>query len=235
MSQVYARGGFKLVYKGVYAIGQRKNQPCVCKVFITGGVIEERYFYFDLKVVNKALQLIEKFNNAKIITNAILLNIPEIWTFKLTNKKALIEPFIPLFQKFNSNTGWTDVYGTDWSLVMQALSHFTYHVTSGQLLLCDVQGGFMNGTVVLTDPIIMSMRREYGPTDLGREGIVTFFAHHRCNKYCQSDWQRPRDRRTFYQLTKGSQLENDLDYKSSSFQGSSFSNNNNNRLQTWQE
>jgi hypothetical protein len=51
--------------------------------------------------------------------------------------------------------------------VLQALSHFSYHYTSGQFVLCDLQGGIYKHAAVLTDPVVHSQDRRFGPTDLG--------------------------------------------------------------------
>lgn len=40
---------------------------------------------------------------------------------------------------------------------MQALSHYSYHVLNGEYLLCDLQGGINDDSVVLTDPVIHSL------------------------------------------------------------------------------
>ena len=75
---------------------------------------------------------------------------------------------------------------------MQALSHYSYHISSGALLLCDLQGGIYADGAVLTDPVLMSQDERYGPTDLGRDGNVNFCSHHVCGEYCRADWTRPR-------------------------------------------
>ena len=63
----------------------------------------------------------------------------------------------------------------------------------GDLVLCDLQGGFVSGGVVLTDPVLMSRDKRFGPTDLGKRGIKQFFNHHRCNQFCRPDaWLRPK-------------------------------------------
>lgn len=49
--------------------------------------------------------------------------------------------------------------------MMQALSHFSYSVTGGNLLLCDIQGGTFNKGFAITDPVIISnFAGRYGPT-----------------------------------------------------------------------
>ena len=51
---------------------------------------------------------------------------------------------------------------------MQALSHYSYHVSSGQFVLCDLQGGIYSDGAIITDPVIISRSAgTYGPTDLG--------------------------------------------------------------------
>ena len=91
------------------------------------------------------------------------------------------EPFIQNYTKFNSNSGWADD-STPWPRVMQALSHFSYHITSGQFVLCDLQGGIYSNAVVLTDPVILSRSKRFGVTDLGPQGISSFFSNHVCNE-----------------------------------------------------
>jgi len=44
---------------------------------------------------------------------------------------------------------------------------------------------------VLSDPVIMSKAQDWGPADLGQEGINSFFNRHRCNKYCRANWLKP--------------------------------------------
>ena len=73
---------------------------------------------------------------------------------------------------------------------MQALSHFSYHHSNGECLLCDLQGGRYEDCFVLTDPVVMSRSRTYGVTDLGFAGISNFFAHHKCNRYCKASWKK---------------------------------------------
>jgi hypothetical protein len=73
-----------------------------------------------------------------------------------------------------------------------------FHLTQGLChLLCCVNA----------DPVIMSRTRSYGVTDLGPDGISTFFARHRCNRYCQSYWQKPRNVAVYYASTSSTTME----------------------------
>lgn len=73
--------------------------------------------------------------------------------------------------------------------VPQCFSHFTWSVTDGDLLICDLQGVF-NSTdgFTLTDPAMhrkpRAGRRRRGATDKGEEGIRRFFATHKCSPLC---------------------------------------------------
>jgi hypothetical protein len=209
----FANGAFRWVAKGKYTEGNRAGEQCVCKWFKTGGVMESHFYDTDLKAADEAIRMVTLWNSEKFIDRMVRVNKPEVWTFLETcqpawaGKKVLQEPFINDYQKFNSNTGWSDD-SIPWSRVMQALSHFSYHVSSGQTLLCDLQGGVYRDGVILTDPVVMSQTKgTYGPTDLGTDGISTFFYHHKCNEFCKMAWQKPQHRAQYYARTAGTTME----------------------------
>eukprot|EP00798_Chlamydomonas_sp_ICE-L_P024736 gene24736-10373_t len=204
-------GTFRWVAMGNYTKGPREGEKCVAKWFKTGAVYEESFFDMDIKAVAKAQEIIDAFNAQNIIGATVYLNHPAVWVFQkessYSGQKTLIEPFIEGFQKFNSNNGMvlkpSDTVG--WPAVMQALSHFSYHITGGRYVLCDLQGGIWpdGGGTVLTDPVILSLNREFGATDLGSQGISTFFARHTCNKFCRGDWQQPREQVVHFKASEG--------------------------------
>ena len=200
----WSEGAFRRVHKGQYAAGDRIGQHCVSKVFKSGSVFEADYFKHDLAVVEKSAEIVEQFNRALDVQ--IQVNIPQVWEFTLNEEKNLVEPYIKNFRKFNSNTGWNDSESA-WPRIMQALSHFSYHVTGGAFVLCDLQGGLYKDGAILTDPVLLSRDRRFGPTDLGPHGISTFFAHHRCNEYCSATWTQPRSRACYYEATAGTTME----------------------------
>ena len=207
----FAQGAFRWVAKGKYTLGSRAGEACVCKWFKTGGVMESHFYDTDIASSNKAVELITRWNTQNLVDKMVKVNLPEVWTFQYTGsrfdgQKVLQEPFIHNYQKFNSNTGWSDD-STPWPRVMQALSHYSYHTSNGQCVLCDLQGGVYQDGVVLTDPVVMSISKSYGPTDLGSAGISTFFAYHQCNEYCRSNWRRPRNQTPQYSRTASTTME----------------------------
>mmetsp|Transcript_15818 Transcript_15818/g.34901 ORF Transcript_15818/g.34901 Transcript_15818/m.34901 type:complete len:310 (+) Transcript_15818:47-976(+) len=187
----FAEGGFRYVYRGVYTSGPRQGEECVMKEFKSGGVHEDIFFKEDIEAVKKAGDLIEKFNAAGVVSKGVYLNEPEVWSGnagRIAGHKVLVEPMIKgEYFKFNSNTGHAEPDTQS----MQALSHFTYHQSKGQYLLCDLQGGRYDGFYVLTDPVIHSKNKEFGGTDLGADGIENFMAHHRCGRFCSPSWKMP--------------------------------------------
>ncbi|KAL9476272.1 hypothetical protein ACSS6W_006113 [Trichoderma asperelloides] len=196
LEKPFAQGAFRLVAKGIYISGPRQGEYCVIKWFKSGVVFSDTYFTLDIKAVNKALEIVDKFNKLNLIDKVIKVNIPEVWHFtddspaERAGQRYLCEPFIQNYQKFNSNTGWNDS-SIPWGKVMQALSHFSYHISGGKYVLCDLQGGIYRRGAVLSDPAILSRNRDYGVTDLGPDGISSFFRQHTCNDYCRSGWIKP--------------------------------------------
>jgi len=207
----FAAGAFRWVAKGKYTSGNRAGQASVCKWFKSGTVFEEDYFTLDIKAVDKALDIVNRFNQLNVVSKTIKVNVPEVWEFnrdcsgEWAGSKTLSEPFIANYQKFNSNTGWTDTR-RNWAKAMQALSHFSYHVSGGMFVLCDIQGGIYQDSVVLSDPVILSRNRDYGVTDLGAMGISSFFYHHTCNEYCRSNWTRPSNPVEYYEPRMGTSM-----------------------------
>lgn len=205
----FASGAFRWVAKGKYTNGPRNGEKCVCKWFKSGVVYESTYYEKDVKAIAKAMEIIREFNNSGIIDEQVQLNQADVWTFREGSKwdghKVLQEPFIKRWQKFNSNTGWCN--GREgWPEKMQALSHFSYHITQGQFLLCDLQGGVTETGIVLTDPVILSRAKAYGVTDLGSSGISTFFARHKCGSTCRTFWQVPSDQRASFDSLEGTSM-----------------------------
>jgi len=188
----FAEGEFRYVYRGKYDQGERVGEECVRKEFKSGCVYESSFFTKDIDVVKKAAEIIKKFNELHMLNKPIYVNEPEVWVgdegCSLAGQKMLVEPMIKgEYFKFNSNTG----YAAADSEAMQALSHFSFHHSGGKFLLCDLQGGRYSNCYVLTDPVILSAGKIYGPTDLGEKGINNFMAHHKCSRFCNPKWSLP--------------------------------------------
>lgn len=200
------KGSHKCVAKGTYTEGERRGEACVVKWFRSGPVYSEADFKDDVKAIQEANRIIQAFNSQRCSNKKVHVNMAEVWTrLDGTNQKLLVEPFIEgAYIHFNSNTG----FQCNGAETMAALSHFSYHFTNGQKVICDLQGGrsAVDNTYILTDPVILSQRREYGVTDLGPAGIQHFFSQHRCTKVCQTMWKRPSSCAPLFDVAQGSTL-----------------------------
>ena len=74
-----------------------------------------------------------------------------------------------------------------------AFSHFSYHLTGGYLLVCDLQGistsdGKGEPILLFTDPAIHCSKHlpRFGKSNLGAIGVNKFFNKHVCNQYCSA-------------------------------------------------
>ena len=157
---VWNEGSFKLVYTGTYINGRREGEPCVCKMMKGGDPYLETAFDLELSIIAKAQEIINQFNEGGFIDKDIYLNDAEVWSFvpdsspKFANKKNMVEPMIANFEKFNSNTGWVSSGDATWCAVMQALSHFSYHISGGDYLLCDLQAVSYTHLTLPTTPYV---------------------------------------------------------------------------------
>jgi hypothetical protein len=124
------------------------------------------------------------------------------------SRQLLVKPALDPVnaRKLNSNSGWV-LATTDeepCSQLAQALSHFSYHSTGGEMLLCDLVGAQRDdGTgLVLSECSAHSRGQSHGPTDLGRDGMVNFFAHHVCGPLCGRHWLRPPNAARIFAATR---------------------------------
>jgi Alpha-kinase family len=204
------RGTFRITYRGTYTNGQRVQQSAACKKFKPNYQrFEIEYYHYDFKVVNKAIDFAESWNDMVQSKDMIQFNRGDITMYRGT--KFIFEPLIQPFYKYTSNIGW--IWKDDGKRTsiecLEAFCHYTYHKSGGNMIVCDLQGlykvnwfAFFKSRYVLTDPAICSRPRSYGPTDMGEKGIESFFANHKCNKFCQrygnGRWSRPRTPRYWF-------------------------------------
>ena len=110
----------------------------------------------------------------------------------ISQERVCVEPELEgEFVKANCNNGYVKAGGEHLG-VAQAFSHWTWWVTKGELLVCDLQGVVGDFGWRFTDPAIhcAAGRRRFGATDLGPRGINAFFSTHACNSMCEK-WGKP--------------------------------------------
>ncbi|CAF1302195.1 unnamed protein product [Adineta ricciae] len=174
------------------------NQPIVIKQFIAERVHAsklDRYWSEDIQASNIAQDITNKYNEYMNTSKPIYFVVPVVHhCFKdigrpfRPSERVLIEPYLgDTYEKFNTNHGLV-LKPVSQGLSMATLSHFSYHITRGQYLLCDLQGVKKKDRYILTDPVICSLNEQFGLTDLGEDGIRSFFANHQCTPLCERSW-----------------------------------------------
>lgn len=159
----------------------------------------------SVKTANKAAEIIYNFLHDTDTKGWIIkINKPKIVECdddsEYSGKRALVEPYIKDFQKFNSNTGWAKDTHRTYGKVLQALSHYSYVWSSGQYLLCDIQGGIREEEklIILSDPAILTSEgRQFGCSDTGGKAIRNFFYNHKCSSLCDMR-PTPKDKKLFW-------------------------------------
>lgn len=140
----FASGRLKKVYRGHYREGPREGQECVSKTFLTRSKVEDDLFEDELRISKEAKDVITYWNIARIIDLPVVLSVPEdwfVWTSATSYERRLVEPFIDNLEKFNHDRDAWGPQGKFWNYALQALSHYSYHFSSCQWVLCDIQGG----------------------------------------------------------------------------------------------
>mmetsp|Transcript_9650 Transcript_9650/g.28789 ORF Transcript_9650/g.28789 Transcript_9650/m.28789 type:complete len:269 (+) Transcript_9650:76-882(+) len=204
-NQFLGEGRFRTCCIGIYVGGNRNQQAAACKCFKPKyRLLEKELLAMDDKIIKRTIRFAEAWNEVCPAGRKILVSAG--YTTQVLGKKYYIEPIIRYFTKFTSNNGWIDKDMGSAGLYMEAFTHFTYHASGGQMIVCDLQGRYRNNDrydpsksrFELTDPAICSRHRSYGPTDLGEKGIESFFYNHVCNEYCQDHWQSPNYERNWF-------------------------------------
>jgi Alpha-kinase family len=141
--QIIGEGQFRYAYSGTYIGGNRNQQEAVCKAFKSQyGALETEFYQTDFQVASKAIQFAEDWNEICPVGKEILITYGSLKT--AGGVTYLVEPLIRYFEKFTSNNGWiADENDVGWAvLAMEAFSHYTYHRSGGQMIVCDIQGRY---------------------------------------------------------------------------------------------
>jgi len=199
-SKPYMRGGMRLVYcfqdAQVPARMVAKSSRFLDEALNTREVVESY-----IKSTAVAHYYANRFNTRLSETRRGRCVHPKIrfvpcYTYEAVGKVGMAgepaffaaEPFLlGAFLKYNSNAGFVGDDAMRHHEVVQALTHFTFVVSGGVLLVADLQGVAGDSEVVLTDPQVLTVApsAEYGPGNLGAAGVRRCLAAHRCGPTCR--------------------------------------------------
>ena len=183
-SRPFAKGAFRFAYYGV-----DRNQPMVFKtlIFSRDPVTDEKEHEENVKLQLLSDYYIKKFNAIKPAT-APRMRYVGARLYEMNGVRYFGEDVLPgKFVKYNNNS--TYVNPDPEGALAQTFSHFTYHMTGGKLLICDIQGCYdvARKEFVLTDPACHTTVgvKEFGDSNLGQKGMDLFFSVHECNQFCK--------------------------------------------------
>ena len=206
-------GAFHVCLEGTFIGGNRNQQEAACKRFKPQyRSMESEFFAKDFEIADRTIRSAEGWNDFCQYGKEILVSKRSIH-YSNSYIKYLVKPLIRHYDKYTSNTGWIG-NTNNWQVrCMEAFTHYTYHESGGQLIVCDIQGRYKHtryskdkSRFELSDPAICSRRRLYGPTDLGEKGIDSFFSNHVCNEFCNSGWNKPNRPHQWFPLSKGTSM-----------------------------
>lgn len=209
-AEPFATGATRWAFRGKAVggdyLGFKEGTQLVVKVikseYYNTGI---RMCKLDIRAQELARDLIGRFNSQNFVPKTVYARVGRLTKSKKDRKNPkglinivkgevmLIERMIEgQYEKFNSNTGWSK----SGFALPNFLSHWSYVVSKGNYLLCDLQGhrgspdskqiNNSNMYYVLTDPVILSKRQgQFGCADLGPPGILKWFSRHECNDLCK--------------------------------------------------
>eukprot|EP00164_Ancoracysta_twista_P001482 GFYU01001934.1.p1 GENE.GFYU01001934.1~~GFYU01001934.1.p1 ORF type:complete len:384 (+),score=69.76 GFYU01001934.1:107-1258(+) len=198
------QGTLKKVFSGISSKGSKVVVKMVDSASIHLRDLADTHYFAHALRMTKVEELIAQWNAqlyrpVTITLNPLHLVAPVQRLLHGNNPEMLgdlyytIEARVDNITTFNSNTGWENV-NEYYAPALSAFSHYTWFITNGQILICDLQGCTQEQqkrekpVVRISDPAILSNGKVglYGPTDLGIKGIHTFFQHHTCSDHCRA-------------------------------------------------
>eukprot|EP01094_Clydonella_sp_ATCC50884_P011984 TRINITY_DN2183_c0_g1_i1.p1 TRINITY_DN2183_c0_g1~~TRINITY_DN2183_c0_g1_i1.p1 ORF type:complete len:628 (-),score=126.14 TRINITY_DN2183_c0_g1_i1:97-1980(-) len=152
----------------------------VAKMSRKQGEGRESYFH-DVEIQMYAKEWADKFN---LYNPPKKVTFIKAWVLELYDRSHRpicgVERYISgSYRKHNNNYGFVN---EDERNTPQAFSHFTYHISDGTMLMCDIQGV---GDCYTDPQIHTASRRPFGKGDLGKVGFERFLSTHRCNAICR--------------------------------------------------
>ena len=198
-SEKFAEGRFRNAYMGTWTSPPSKaGKKCVVKEKKDEYTWEAADWDMALKTQAKAQQLATAFNSANKtnypisfadISRQIVITQEAGSSGPQKDEYVIVEDYISgEFKKWCNNYGFISAEAETTCVSMPAFMHWSWLHTGGKVMVSDLQGvrqDYPSKQYRLTDAAILSSTREYGPTDMGIEGMAMFFLHHKCNAICQ--------------------------------------------------
>ncbi|CAF2681945.1 unnamed protein product [Rotaria sp. Silwood2] len=189
----FAKGSLRFAFYGQFASDEFDLMDVVFKEFCSSDLklnhLQVYQEHLEIQVI--AQFLADRFNNElrRIFRRPLIVAYADADLvqqktdeFKIYQVEARMHQ---TWHKWNNNSGGISL--SEYSTILQAFSHWTYHITAGRLMVVDLQGVKGKGAYLLTDPAIHFdniLRFKNTRTNLGIKGMQQFFRTHVCSEVC---------------------------------------------------
>ena len=184
----FAQGRFRYAFKGQYTKHSTKcGQNIVVKKFKDNYVWEPKGWDSTLKIYSKAQEYASGFGRGLEFTECELGTVTEVGdcTKVKLDEYTVNEDFLEgEFIKWCNNYGYVSTEARGVDSILTAFMHWSWVKSKGEEMVADIQGVKNGSRYRLTDPAIISVKREYGATDTGIEAMAMFFISHACVSSC---------------------------------------------------
>ena len=198
----FAEGRFRNAYMGTWIRPREKEgQKCVVKERKDTYTWKATDWKVSEDIVKKAKELAVGFNSFSKTNRPI--SFTDVQVIKVVKQRdpnatpkldehVVVENYLyGDFKKWCNNYGFISDEAVKTAASLPAFMHWSWVHTQGQLMIANLQGVRREDRYCLTDPVILSLNKVYGATDMGVEGMALFFLHNKCNDFCK-DLRRPQ-------------------------------------------
>lgn len=189
----FAKGSLRFAFYGQYSSDDSAFIDVVFKELASTDLQANSFIVYQehLEMQAVAQFLAEKFNaeQQRLFRNFIPIAYADAdLVQQITNPSKIYQVERRMhheWHKWNNNSGGVSL--NEYSTILQAFSHWTYHITSGRLMVVDLQGVKVDRAYLLTDPALHCndiLRFRETRTNLGVKGMKQFFRTHTCSDIC---------------------------------------------------
>uniref|UniRef100_A0A1X7UR93 Alpha-type protein kinase domain-containing protein n=1 Tax=Amphimedon queenslandica TaxID=400682 RepID=A0A1X7UR93_AMPQE len=190
----FAKGRFRYAFKGRYTQHATKcGQSIVVKKFKDNYIWERKGWDSTLKIYSKAQEYASGFGRGLEFNTCETGKV----TFAGSSTKVQVNEYTVLedylegkYIKWCNNYGYVSSEARGVDQILTAFMHWSWIRSRGEEMVSDIQGVKNGSRYRLTDPAMLSVKREYGVTDTGIEGMAMFFLIHQCSGPC-NDLPKP--------------------------------------------
>ncbi|CAF4303631.1 unnamed protein product [Rotaria sp. Silwood2] len=189
----FAKGSLRFAFYGQYSNDDSSFVDVVFKELASTVPKANKFIVYEEHLEMQAIAqfLAEQFNaeQQRLFRNVIPIMYADAdLVQQKTNSSKIYQVERRMHQewrKWNNNSGGVSL--SEYSTILQAFSHWTYHITSGRLMVVDLQGVKVERAYLLTDPALHFndlLRFRETRTNLGVKGMRQFFRTHVCSDVC---------------------------------------------------